>query len=274
LKVVAVIQARTGSTRLPGKVLLPLSGRPMLERMIDRVRAATTLDGLVVATTRLAVDSSIRQLCARLGVDCVSGDAEDLIARHLLAAHGMGADVVVKIPSDCPLIDPRVIDAVVGYFRAKHPRYAFVTNLQPATWPDGNDVEVMRLDTLEQADREATRPFQREHTTPFIWDQPERFTVANVAWPDGRDLSATHRLTLDYREDYALISAVFEALHKAEGAPFSVEQIVDFLDAHPEVQAMNRQHLGTSWTSRHLDELRTLRRSSHVSQDMPTEVIS
>jgi spore coat polysaccharide biosynthesis protein SpsF len=163
---------------------------------------------------------------------------------------------------------------VVGFFRAQHPRYAFVSNLQPATWPDGNDVEVMRRDALEQADREATRAFQREHTTPFIWDQPERFTVANVAWPSGRDVSATHRLTIDYREDYALISAVFEALHKHEGPPFSVEQIVDFLDAHPEVHALNRLHLGSSWTSRHLDELRTLRRATRAPHDMPTEVTS
>ena len=274
MKVVAVIQARTGSTRLPGKVLLPLAGRPMLERMLDRVRVARTLDGVVVATTRQAVDGSIRQLCARLGVDCVSGDADDLIARHLLAARTTGAEVVVKIPSDCPLIDPQVIDTVVGFFRAQHPRYAFVSNLQPATWPDGNDVEVMRRDVLEQADREATRAFQREHTTPFIWDQPERFTVANVVRPDGRDLSATHRLTIDYREDYAVLNAVFEALHKPEGPPFSVEQIADYLDAHPEVQALNRQHLGSSWTSRHLDELRTLRRAARAPQDISPPGIS
>src|SRR5262245_58175214 len=142
LKVVAVVQARVGSTRLPGKVLLPLHGRPLLERMLARVQQARSLDEVVVATSRLAMDASIVKLAAALGVRCVVGHPDDLVDRHLQAARDTGADVVVKIPSDCPLIDPAIIDDVVGYFRAQHPRYAYVSNLHPASWPDGNDVEV------------------------------------------------------------------------------------------------------------------------------------
>jgi spore coat polysaccharide biosynthesis protein SpsF len=261
-RVVGVVQARTGSTRLPGKVLRTIGGRPVLAWMLERVMAARELDEVIVATTYLAVDDPIRLLCAELGVHCHSGHPTDLLDRHLKAGRAREADAVVKIPSDCPLIDPRIIDLVVGNFRLHYPRYAFVSNLHPPTWPDGNDVEVLRFDVLEEAWCLATRTFQREHTTPFIWDQPERFPIGNVVWSGGRDLSATHRLTLDYEEDLALIGEVFTALHRPGEAPFSVDEIVDYLDGHPQVLALNARHLGSSWMSRHVQELNTLRPSS------------
>ncbi len=260
-KIVAVIQARTGSTRLPGKVLRPIGGRPVLAWMLERVAAATELDEIVVATTYLAVDEPIRDLCADLGVICLSGHPTDLLDRHLKVGRARAADAVVKIPSDCPLIDPRIIDLVVAAFRRRYPRRAFVSNLHPPTWPDGNDVEILRFDVLEEAWCLATKTFQREHTTPFVWDQPERFALGNVVWPGGRDLSASHRLTLDYEEDFRLIADVFTALYRPEAPPFSVEQIVAYLDAHPEVRALNAGHLGSSWMSRHAAELDTFRRS-------------
>ena len=259
LKVVGIIQARTGSTRLPGKVLLPIAGRAVLSWMLERVAAARELDEIVVATTSLADDEPIRALSADLGVLCLSGHPTDLLDRHLKVARARGADAVVKIPSDCPLIDPRAIDLVVGHFRRNQPRLAFVSNLHPPTWPDGNDVEVVRVDVLEEAWSLATRTFQREHTTPFIWDQPERFALGNVAWPTGRDLSATHRLTLDHQEDFQLIAEVFTALYRPRQPPFSAEEIVAYLDAHPEVRALNAGRLGSSWISGHIAELNTLR---------------
>jgi spore coat polysaccharide biosynthesis protein SpsF len=259
VRVVAVIQARMGSTRLPGKVLLPLGGRPLLERMVARVRQAKTIDEVVIATTRLAVDESIRRLAPVCEVRCVAGHPEDLVDRHLQAARETDADAVVKIPSDCPLIDPAIIDETIGYFRATHPKFDYVSNLHPGSWPDGNDVEVMTRAALEETAREAKRPFQREHTTPFIWDQPERFAIGNVVWSAGLDLSATHRLTLDYPEDYALINAVHGALHGIDGAPaFTVEAIVRYLNTHPEVRALNAHRAGESWMLAHRSELRTL----------------
>jgi spore coat polysaccharide biosynthesis protein SpsF len=258
VKVVAVIQARTGSTRLPRKVLMPAGGRPLLQRMLERVQEARELDAVVVATTRLGGDASIRALSDAIGIDCISGDANDLLDRHLQAARATDADAVVKIPSDCPLVDPRVIDQVVGFFRRQRSRYDFVSNLHPPSWPDGNDVEVIPRAILEHAWAEARRPFQREHTTPFLWDQPERFRIGNVRWDAGVDLSATHRLTLDYEEDYRVIATVFEALHQPKAPPFSVEEIVRFLDTHPEVKAINARYAGTAWTDHHLGDLRTL----------------
>ena len=258
MRVVAVIQARSGSTRLPGKVLLPVAGATLLERMVERVLCARQLDAVVVATTTDPADHPIRALCARRGWQVHAGHPTDLLDRHLQAACQLRAEVVVKIPSDCPLIDPGIIDRVVGLFRQADWHYDFVSNLHPASYPDGCDVEVMSLDALQTAWREARKPHEREHTTPFLWDQPRRFRVGNVRWETGRDLSMTHRLTIDYPQDYALVRAVFEALHRPGAPPFTLEDILSFLDRHPEVFALNRDLAGINWYRHHLDELHTV----------------
>ena len=265
MKVLAVVQARTGSTRLPGKVLLPVAGAPLLVRMLERVLAARTPGEVVVATTTAAADEPVRELARQVGVRCFSGHPTDLLDRHYRAALDCGLspaeDVVVKIPSDCPLIDPAAIDRVIGCHLEQPERYDFVSNLHPATWPDGNDVEVMPLAALETAWREAGRPHEREHTTPFVWDRPERFRVGNVRWETGRDLSMSHRFTIDYREDYAFVCAVYDALGAPGGPgrrPFGVGEILELLAARPEIYELNRQFAGVNWYREHLGELATV----------------
>ena len=264
MRIVAVIQARTGSSRLPGKVLMPIAGATLLERMVERVLAARQLDAVVVATTTDGADDPIRAVCARRGWNCFSGHPTDLLDRHLEAARLRLADVVVKIPSDCPLIDPGIIDRVVRLFREADWHYDFVSNLHPASYPDGCDVEVMSFAALETAWHEARKPHEREHTTPFLWDQPRRFRVGNVRWETGRDLSMTHRLTIDYPEDYQLINAVFEALYRPGAQPFTLDEILAFLDARPEVFALNRELAGVNWYRHHLNELATVSPSETV----------
>jgi len=257
--IIVVIQARTGSSRLPNKVLMPLAGRPLLERMIERVAAATTPSGIVVATTTEASDEPIRALCRTLQIPCYSGHPTDLLDRHLRAAYATGADCVVKIPSDCPLIDPAVIDRVISHY-IEHPQEVdFVSNLHPATYPDGNDVEVIPLPALETAWREATRPFEREHTTPFFWERPDRFRLANVLWETGLDYSMSHRWTIDYPEDYDFLSAVYQGLYSTEHPVFPLGEILGFLERHPEVAALNSRYAGVNWYRHHLDELTTIR---------------
>jgi spore coat polysaccharide biosynthesis protein SpsF len=259
VKKLVVVQARMGSTRLPGKVLLPLAGRPLLERMLERVRAARHPFDLCVATTPAAEDAPIVALCERLGVRAFRGHPSDLLDRHLEAAREADADVVVKIPSDCPLIDPGVIDRVLGAFDAAEPGSVdFVTNLHPPTWPDGNDVEVMTRQALEAAHGEATRPLEREHTTPFIWEHPVRFRILNVRWEAGLDYSQSHRFTIDYPGDYSFISAIYEALQRP-GTVFSLEHILELLAERPELMALNASFTGTSWHHQHANELKTVR---------------
>jgi len=258
-RIAVVVQARMASTRLPGKVLLPVSGVPLLWRMLERVRAATTPFELVLATTRESSDDTIADLGAAAGVHVVRGHSTDLIHRHVQAARAVRADVVVKIPSDCPLIDPDAIDLVVGAFLRSQGQVDYASNLHPATWPDGHDVEVMTLEALEHAWREAREPHEREHTTPFLWDQPQRFRCLNIVDPAGRDLSMSHRMTLDYPEDYAFVRATYDALWSVRRPIFGLAEILRLLEEQPEIHALNAKYAGVNWYRNHLADLRTVR---------------
>jgi spore coat polysaccharide biosynthesis protein SpsF len=257
-RVVVVVQARTGSSRLPGKVLLPAVGAPLLAHMLERVAAARTPSAVVLATTVAPADAPIRALGHALGVQVISGHPTDLLDRHVQAARATAADVVVKIPSDCPLIDPAAIDRVIGAFLAEPDAYDYVSNLHPTTWPDGNDVEVMPAAMVELAWTEAQKPLEREHTTPFLWDRPARFRIGNVRWETGQDLSQTHRLTLDYAEDYQLIRAILEALWTPARPVFALADILALLAARPALRELNAMHLGVSWYRHHPGELATI----------------
>jgi spore coat polysaccharide biosynthesis protein SpsF len=219
---------------------------------------------VVVATTTDPADEPVREISRRAGVRSVDGHPTDLLDRHYRAALTSGlspesaADVVVKIPSDCPLIDPAAVDAVVGAHLREPLRHDFVSNLHPATWPDGNDVEVVPMPVLSAAWREARRPHEREHTTPFVWDQPHRFRVGNVRWETGLDYSMSHRFTIDYPEDYDFVRAVYDELWNRERPLFSLAAILDLLAARPDIFALNSRYAGVNWYRHHLDALATV----------------
>jgi spore coat polysaccharide biosynthesis protein SpsF len=223
------------------------------------VHSAQARFALAVATTRDRADDRIAELCGAIGVDCYRGHATDLLDRHYRAAAERGAQAVVKIPSDCPLIDPAVIDRVLETWTRSNGQLDYLSNLHPQSYPDGNDVEVMSLGALAIAWNEARRPFEREHTTPFLWERPERFRIGNVVSDRGDDLSRSHRLTLDYPEDYRLIAAIFDALHPKLGPAFSLGAILELLDENPDLLALNARYRGVNWYRHHLDELRTIR---------------
>jgi spore coat polysaccharide biosynthesis protein SpsF len=246
MRTVVVVQARTASTRLPGKVLLPLANRPLLSRMLERVLAANTPSAVVVATTSDRADDVIEAIAKKTGVVCFRGHSTDLLDRHRSAAVAFRADVVVKIPSDCPLIDPAVIDRVIGSYSASS-GVDFVSNLHPATYPDGNDVEVIPFPVLDTAWIEATAEHEREHTTPFIWEHPHRFRSHNVTWESGLDYSTTHRWTIDYLEDYRFLAAVYEALWTETRPIFSLGDVLSLLEARPDIAALNACHAGKAW---------------------------
>ncbi len=258
MKIVIVIQARCGSTRLPNKVTLPLEGNTVLGHMIERVRRSRYGVDLVIATTTNPEDALIESICRYEGVSCFRGHPSDLLDRHYKAGLRYGADAVVKIPSDCPLIDPSVIDRVIDAYVTHNARYDYMSNLHPASYPDGNDVEVVAMKALGIAWNEAARPFEREHTTPFIWDNPDRFRIGNVLWERDLDYSMTHRWVLDYSEDYEFISAVYKELYLGNSF-FGIEDILDLLDKRPELKEINRKHIGTSWYYNYLDDLNTFK---------------
>ncbi|PIO47518.1 MAG: acylneuraminate cytidylyltransferase [[Chlorobium] sp. 445] len=258
MKLLVVVQARTGSSRLPNKIFLPLAGKPLLQRQLERIQAACTPFELIVATTIDPSDDAVRKLCNDINVKCFSGHPTDLLDRHYQAALQEKADAVVKIPSDCPLIDPHVIDRVLGAFLHHYEHIDYVSNLHPPTYPDGNDVEVMPIHVLEIAWREATKNYEREHTTPFIWEQPERFRLMNVVWESGLDYSKSHRFTIDYPEDYEFIKVVYDELWTAHRPIFLLADILQLLEAKPELLSLNQKYAGVNWYRLHIGELKTI----------------
>jgi spore coat polysaccharide biosynthesis protein SpsF len=256
MSTIICIQARMTSSRLPGKVMLPLAGAPLLERMIERVRAANILAEVVVITSADATDDPIEQRCSWLNVQCFRGNLTDLLDRHYQAARKYGASVVAKIPSDCPLVDPAIIRRVFDKFESG--TFDYVSNLHPASFPDGNDVEVFTFNALEQAWREADRDFEREHTTPFLWERPERFRIGNVLCAPANDYSMTHRWTIDYPEDYEFIRTIYDYLWKPAQPIFSMTDIFKLLEAHPKVAEINARFRGVNWYRNHLGVLRTI----------------
>ena len=207
MSTVAVVQARTGSTRFPNKVLAELNGRPMLCHLLERLGRCVTLDRVVVATSTSPSDDAIVELAERAGVLVTRGSLDDVLQRVLMAAQQHGATVVVRITADCPLVDPEVVDAVVRLRAESGADYA--SNVEPRTYPDGYDVEVMTRECLERAAREAVRPDEREHVTLRIRQHPDDYRLASLR--NDRDLSEM-RLTVDVPEDLVRVSAVLTAL--------------------------------------------------------------
>lgn len=237
---------------------MPLAGEPLLRRMLERVQASSVPDEVVVATTTEQADDPIRDLCTQMKVPCYSGHPTDLLDRHYQAARAQTADVVVKIPSDCPLIDPSIIDRVLTFFAKHHNSYDYVSNLHPATYPDGNDVEAMTFPSLETAWKEAQRGFEREHTTPFLWERPNRFKIGNVEWETGLNYSMSHRWTIDYPEDYEFLRAVYDELWTEENPIFPLSDILELLGRRPDITALNSRYAGVNWYRDHIDELKTV----------------
>lgn len=231
-----IVQARMTSTRLPGKVLLPLAGEPMLTRLVERLRRVQRADGIVIATTTNATDDPIAALCSQLGMPCHRGSEHDVLSRYADAARLHGADTVVRITSDCPLIDPALIDQVIAAYEEGGSDY--VSNMLPPTWPYGMAVEVFSAAALAQAHAEATQAAEREHVTPFIYWHPERYRLRNVASPV--DLSQ-HRWTVDTPEDYALVGRLFDHLMPTH-PHFTQADVLALLDQHPDWIAIN-QHI-------------------------------
>ncbi len=252
MRLCVVVQARMQSSRLPGKVLLPLAGAPLLARMIERLRAVTAPIEVAVATTTDPADEPIVALCRQIDVACYRGHPSDLLARHIGCARQRRAELVAKIPSDCPLIDPAVVDRVIAHWTGAHD---YLSNLHPPSFPDGNDVEIVPLELLELAEREATRDFEREHTTPFFWEQPARFRIGNVSWH--RDCSMSHRFTVDYRADYDFVAAVYDELWSPLST-FGLDDILDLLERRPDIRVRNERYCGVNWYRHHLDALKSV----------------
>lgn len=233
MKVVAVVQARVGSTRLPGKVLKPLGGRTVLEQVLRRLCRAGRLDEVVLATTTRAEDDVLEELGDRAHVRVVRGPVDDVLDRFILAMEASAAEQVVRITADCPCVDPDVVDRVIAHHLASQADYT--SNVHPRTFPHGLDVEVVSRSALVQAHREATEPPEREHVTPFIWSRPERFRLANVrAAPE--ETMPDLRVTLDTWDDYGMLRALFDLMGRDD---FCARELVHLVRSNPWLKAIH-----------------------------------
>jgi spore coat polysaccharide biosynthesis protein SpsF (cytidylyltransferase family) len=233
MSIIAIIQARVSSTRLPKKVLEKIEDRTVLEHVINRVQAAKKIDDIVVATTVKKEDLEIVQLCAKLGVSVFCGSEDDVLDRHYQAARLFKADHIVRITSDSPLIDPMVIDEVIKLYFKEEADYA--TNAMPATYPDGLDTEVFSFKTLKIAWKNAKLSSEREHVTPYIWKNPNIFKIVNLKCEYNLN---DKRWTLDEPEDFKFIKIIYKNLY-SEDSLFGMKKILDFLKKHLEIEELN-----------------------------------
>jgi spore coat polysaccharide biosynthesis protein SpsF len=233
-----ILQARMGSGRLPGKVLMPVLGKPLLAYELERLQRVDNADALLVATTRLPEDDAIAALCAESGVPCHRGSETDVLDRYCQAAREVGAGRIVRVTGDCPLIDPEVVGAVIDAFDAaalsREPA-DYLSNTLERTFPRGLDVEVFSRDALETAWREAVDPAEREHVTPFIYRRPERFRIQQYR----QAVNRSHlRWTVDVPEDFRLVETILTHLYP-EKPDFGQEDVLRLLGRHPAWSAIN-----------------------------------
>ena len=233
--IVATIEARMTSSRLPGKVLLPLAGKPALERLVERIRRSRYVDDIVVATTINNEDQPIVDLCEKIGCLYFRGSEEDVLSRVLSAAKSVTGDIIVEITGDCPLIDHRHIDKVIELFYSGE--YDYASNTIERSFPDGFDVQVFPVHVLEEVDRLTHDPIDRVHVSYYIYTHPERYRLFNwkaegvMYWPG-------LGITLDEEDDYILLNKIFEELFP-KNADFSAKDVVELLRNRPELVEIN-----------------------------------
>jgi spore coat polysaccharide biosynthesis protein SpsF len=236
VRIIATIEARMTSSRLPGKVLLQSAGKPMLAHMIERLRRVPSLSGIVVATTVNQADDPIVALANQLGVGVWRGSEDDVLARVLDAAQAYQADVIVETTGDCPLLDPEIVEACIDEWRSA--KVDYVSNVLKRTYPIGMDTQVFKTDVLADVAKRTSDPVDHEHVSLYIYRHPKLYSLKNVAAPPeltDPDL----RLTLDTKDDYLVIDSVFDALYRNKPG-FCLADILEFLDRRPQLRELNR----------------------------------
>ncbi|MBA3815439.1 MAG: glycosyltransferase family protein [Parachlamydiaceae bacterium] len=230
MRTVVIMQARMGSTRLPGKLLKEVLGKPLLLYQIERLQRVTLANEIVVATTTNPIDHTVIDFCHSKQIPVFQGSENDVLDRYFQAAKYFEAEVIVRVSGDCPLIDQQVVDKVIDFYKKNYPRFQYVSNTLERSYPRGMDVEVFSFSALEKAATIATRPEQREHVTPYIYQHPELFALGNVAHHPNE---SHYRWTVDTIEDFQLITAILENLYPKK-PNFSMYDILEAFKEHPE----------------------------------------
>ena len=235
MRVVCIMQARVGSTRLPRKVLKSICGKTILEHDIDRLRLVKNIDEIIIATTVEERDIEIVREADRLGVKYFRGSENDVLSRYYLAAKENNADIVVRVTSDCPLLDSRIANMTISHLLDNLDKYDYVSNTLTPSFPRGLDIEAFTFDSLERAYNEAKLTREREHVTPYIYTNKDQFRLG--CYKNKIDYSS-YRWTLDTTEDFEFISAIYDRLYKTNPS-FNMEDIIKLLASQPELIKIN-----------------------------------
>jgi spore coat polysaccharide biosynthesis protein SpsF len=234
--ILAIVQARVTSSRLPGKVVRPLLGVPMLLRQIERISQSKQINRLLVATSNDKTDNVIGELCNKHNISCYRGDLYDVLKRFYEAALPYSPDHVVRLTGDCPLIDPEIMDHIIRFHIQGG--YDYTSNTIEPSFPDGLDVEVIRFTSLKEALVKAKRPSEREHVTPYIYQHPKDFRIGS--YKTERDLSYL-RWTVDELEDFYVIEQIFKDLYP-NNPKFSTSDILSYLANHSYLKDVNKRY--------------------------------
>jgi spore coat polysaccharide biosynthesis protein SpsF len=236
-QIVIISQARMTSTRLPGKVAIKVAGKTLLEHHLERIHRSELKTRLVIATTKNDADDAIVDICQKSGTPVYRGSEHDVLSRYYHAASKFEADIVVRVTSDCPLIDPDIIDLTINAFLSREPEIDYVSNCRlNQTYPRGLDTEVFAFSALKAAYEEAREPFEREHVTPFIWQHPERFALSNI---DHYIDYSQHRWTVDTPEDLDLIKRMLNVCYPTN-PEFGLQDCIELICRNPEWEEINK----------------------------------
>ena len=237
MKIAATIQARMGSTRLPGKVLKTIIGKPMLALLVERIRQSILIDEIIIATTKGPQDDAIEDLARKIGVSCYRGSENDVILRIVETLKAYDVDINVEFMADNPIPDPFLVDSVIGFYLKNSDKYDYVTNALKTTYPPGAEVFVYPSKILYDAEKKVTDPALREHVGIHIYQHPERYRIFNLEAPPWFYYPDIH-LEVDTQEDFDVIKAIYEHFYK-DNPGFSLLQVIDFLKANPDLATHN-----------------------------------
>jgi len=225
-----VVQARISSTRLPGKILKSVLGKPLLTFLVERLRQIQGIEGIIIATTKNPADNAIAEYCDHEGLHCVRASEEDVLSRYVAACEAFDLEVAIRITSDCPLLDPDLVSSGLALFAQKYESLDYLSNTLVRTFPRGMDFEIIRTDSLKKAYFEAKTAVEKEHVTPYIYNHPEKFRLANLLQKQDQ---SHFRLTVDTPEDFELIRLLLEEIYPKK-PEFRLSDILLALKEHPD----------------------------------------
>ena len=242
VNIVAILQSRMNPQRLPHKAILSLAGKPLLLTTAERIKACKLINMLAVSTTNGSIDDQVYNLCKRANIPVFRDNKENQINIDYKIALKYDADVIVKISINEPLIDPALITMMIRYYIENKDQYDYVSNIHPATYPEGNEIEIVSARSLRKAWELAKTSSERENSTLFIQNNPGIFKSGNIKWESGHDYSKSHRWILDYEEDYVFVKKIFDELYY-ENKFFDIYEILSLLDKQPHLKYINSRYL-------------------------------